>query len=76
MRGFFMNLAEAKTNTNITITSLSGSCINLRNLGFCEKLNIIKLQNGKNIICILCGAKIALSENLAQHVIVEEDRLD
>lgn len=71
-----MNLTEVKTNANVTITSLSGSCSNLRDLGFCEKLNITKLQNGKNIICILCGAKIALSKNLAQHVIVEEDYLD
>jgi Fe2+ transport system protein FeoA len=66
-----MNLAGAKTNTKVTITSLSGSCSNLRDLGFCEKLNITKLQNGKNIICVLCGAKIALSKDLAQGIEVE-----
>ena len=76
MRGFFMNLNEVKINSSTTITSLSGSCNSLRDLGFCERLNVVKLQEGKNIICMLCGAKIALSKNLAQCIIVEESHLD
>lgn len=76
MRGFFMNLSEAKINSSVTITSLSGSCKNLRDLGFCEKLNITKLQEGRNIVCMLCGSRIALSKDLAQYIIVEEELLD
>ena len=71
-----MNLNEAKINSRTTITSLSGSCNSLRDLGFCERLNVVKLQEGKNIICMLCGAKTAISKDLAQHVIVEDQTLD
>lgn len=71
-----MNLSDIKTNNQVIITTLSGSCKSLRDLGFCEKLNITKLQGGKNIVCILCGTKIAISRELAQHVIVEDELLD
>jgi hypothetical protein len=71
-----MNLNDVKNNDRVTITSLSGSCISLRDLGFCEKLNVTKLLGGKNIVCLVCGAKIAISKDLAQHVIVEDQTLD
>ena len=71
-----MNLNDVNDNDRVIITSLSGSCNNLRDLGFCEKLNVTKLQGGKNIICMLCGAKIAISKDLAQRVIVEDQAID
>ena len=71
-----MNLNDIKNNDRVTISSLSGSCSSLRDLGFCEKLNVTKLLSGKNIVCLVCGAKIAISKDLAQHVIVEDQTLD
>lgn len=71
-----MNLNDVRSNNKVTIISLSGGCNSLRDMGFCEKLNIIKLQGGKNIICMLCGAKIAISKDLAKHIIVEDQALD
>ena len=71
-----MNLNQAAINNTVTIIALSGNCDRLREWGFCENLNITKLQCGKNIICNLCGAKVALSCDLAQNVIVEKTILN
>ncbi len=71
-----MNLQDINVNHNATITCLSGNCDNLRDLGFCEKLKITKLQQGRNIVCMLCGTKVAISNDLAQKIIVEEDSID
>lgn len=71
-----MNLNQADINSIVTIISLSGNCEKLREWGFCENLNITKLQCGKNIICNLCGAKVAISCDLAQNVIVEKNHLE
>ncbi len=75
-RGFFMNLNDIENNNQVVITTLSGYCNSLRDLGFCEKIKVTKLQGGRNIICVLCGAKVAISKDLAQHVIVEDQPLD
>ena len=71
-----MNLNEVKINIPCTIVALSGECENLRDWGFCENLDVMKLQCGKNIICKLCGAKVALCDKLAQNIIVEEKHLE
>lgn len=71
-----MNLQDLDINHNVVITCLSGNCDRLRDLGFCEKLKITKLQQGRNIICMLCGTKVAISKDLAQNIIVQEDSLD
>lgn len=71
-----MNLEDININHSVIISCLSGSCDSLRDLGFCEKLKITKLQQGKNIVCMLCGTKVAISKDLAQKVIVQEDCID
>jgi Fe2+ transport system protein FeoA len=71
-----MNLNDTSSNKKVTVVCLSGSCNNLRDLGFCERINVTKLLAGRNIVCLLCGAKVAISRDLAQCVIVEEDPLD
>jgi len=43
----------------------------LREIGFCED-NIIKLLTShNNIICLVCNTRLALSEQLAQSILVE-----
>ena len=71
-----MTLNNVENNNCVTIASLVGGYSALRDLGFCEKLKITKLHGGKNIICILCGAKIAISKDLAEYVIVENKPID
>lgn len=67
-----MNLCNAKINNQTVIIALSGNCDALRSYGFCEKIKITKLKDGRNIVCTFCGSKVAISKNLAQCVIVEE----
>ena len=43
----------------------------LREIGFCED-QVIKLLTGAgNIICMVCNSRVALSEQLAQSILVE-----
>lgn len=45
-------------------------CKQLREMGFCEKLKVTKLSNGRNIICVTCGTKLVLNRKLADQVLV------
>ncbi len=47
-----------------------GGCKQLREMGFCEKLKVTKLSNGRNIICVTCGTKLVLDRKLADQVLV------
>ena len=43
----------------------------LREIGFCEDRIIRLLTSHNNIICVVCNARLALSEQLAQAILVE-----
>jgi ferrous iron transport protein A len=43
-------------------------CDRLRDLGFCESLKVRKLANGRNLICTVCGTRLAISRELAEEV--------
>src|SRR5215471_14110020 len=43
----------------------------LREIGFCEDRVIKLLTSHSNIICLVCNARLALSEQLAQSILVE-----
>lgn len=47
-----------------------GECKQLREMGFCERLKVTKLSNGRNIICVTCGTKLVLNRKLADQVLV------
>ncbi len=67
-----LTLDSADLNREFRIHSLKGpACERLRDLGFCEKMQLKKLSNGRNLICTVCGAKMAISRELAKQVIVE-----
>jgi ferrous iron transport protein A len=40
-------------------------------MGFCESAVIERLAGQKTLLCQLCGARIALSQNAAAHIVVE-----
>jgi len=57
----------------LRICKLQGNgCRRLREIGFCEEMKICKLSNGRNMICSMCGTRLALSKKLAAQVFVED----
>lgn len=65
------SLAKARVGCDFHIRCLEGpACEQLRTLGFCETMQIRKLANGRNMICSVCGTRMALSRALADQVMV------
>lgn len=48
-----------------------GTCLRLREMGFCENVEISKLSDGCPMICRVCGVRVALSRQLASSILVE-----
>ena len=66
-----VTLNQARVGCDMRIQVLSGpSCDRLRDLGFCEQLQVRKLANGRNLICSVCGTRLAISRELADQVFV------
>lgn len=66
-----MTLNQVKVGCDVLIRVLSGpGCDRLRDLGFCEELKLRKLTSGRNMICSICGTRMAISKELAEQVIV------
>jgi ferrous iron transport protein A len=64
-------LNEVGVNCDVRISSLKGpACDRLRDLGFCEQMQLRKISNGRNLVCTICGAKMAISRELAEQVLV------
>lgn len=62
-------LAQATVGCDFHIKVLDGpGCDQLRKLGFCETMQVRKLANGRNLICSVCGTRMALSRDLADQV--------
>jgi ferrous iron transport protein A len=65
------SLSQAKVGCDFRIRFLNGpACEQLRQLGFCESLQVRKLADGRNLICSVCGTRLALSRELASQVMV------
>lgn len=45
-------------------------CQRLREMGFCESAQVIKLSSGKNLICQVCGVRLALSRDLGNCILL------
>jgi ferrous iron transport protein A len=66
-----MTLNQVKVGSDVQIRVLSGpGCDRLRDLGFCEQLQLRKLTSGRNMICSICGTRMAISRELAEQVLV------
>jgi len=67
-----MTLSQVGVGCDVRIRLLQGpSCERLRDLGFCEELRIRKLSSGPNLVCAICGTRMAISRELADQVYVE-----
>lgn len=63
------SLTQAQVGCDFQIRRLDGpGCEQLRRLGFCESIQVRKLANGRNLICSVCGTRVALSSDLADQV--------
>lgn len=70
-----MTLNQAEVGCDMQIRLLSGpACERLRDLGFCEQLQVRKLAGGRNLICSICGTRMAISRELAEQVLVSPIR--
>lgn len=66
-----LTLNQAGVGCDLRIRCLEGpGCERLRALGFCEQLRIRKLSGGRNLLCAVCGTRVALSRELAEQVLV------
>ena len=66
-----VSLSQARTGGEFQIRLLAGpDCERLRSMGFCEQMRIRKLMHGRNLLCTVCGARMALSRELAENVMV------
>jgi ferrous iron transport protein A len=70
------SLSEAAVGSDLRIRALEGSensCAQLRRLGFCESIRVRKLGEGRNLVCSVCGTRMALSRKLADQVLVSQE---
>lgn len=66
-----MTLNQVAVGCDVMIRFLSGpGCERLRDMGFCEELQLRKLAGGRNLICAVCGTRMAISRELADQVMV------
>ena len=66
-----MTLNQVGVGCDVQIRILSGpGCDRLRDMGFCEQLQVRKLSGGRNLICSVCGTRMAISRDLAEQVYV------
>jgi ferrous iron transport protein A len=66
-----MTLNQVAVGCDVTISMLSGpGCERLRDLGFCEQMRVRKLAGGRNLLCSVCGTRLAISRELAEQVLV------
>lgn len=64
-----LNLSQAAVGCDFQVTQLEGpGCKQLRDIGFCEEMRVRKISNGRNLLCTVCGTKLALSQDLASQV--------
>lgn len=64
-----MTLNQVGVGCDVMIRVLSGpGCERLRDLGFCEQMRLRKLSNGRNLLCSVCGTRMAISRELADQV--------
>jgi ferrous iron transport protein A len=67
-----ISLGQAQVGCEFHIRFLNGpACERLRQMGFCESMRVKKITDGRNLLCTVCGTKMALSRELAQQIMVE-----
>lgn len=64
-----LTLSQAAIGCEFQIRQVAGpACRQLRDIGFCEQMRVKKLTNGRNMLCTVCGTRLALSKDLADQI--------
>ena len=64
-----LTLSQAATGCDFQIKQVDGeACQQLREIGFCEQMRVKKITNGRNMLCTVCGTRLALSKDLADQI--------
>ena len=75
MENPLISLNDAPTGKNLEIKEIKGkSCQKLREMGFCEGLELQKMTDDKCILCTICGTKFAISKELGCDVMINENQ--
>lgn len=67
-------LSHVKAGTVVCIKELAASPemrVRLREMGFCEQQRIKLLSRHSNIICQVCNARLGISKQLAETILVQ-----
>ena len=67
-------LSDVPTGENVRIECLRGEagvCQRLREMGFCESSVVVKLAQSGSLICKVCDAKVIISKELGENIIVK-----
>jgi ferrous iron transport protein A len=71
---FVCPLSRVVAGTAVRIRRLDGPpevSLRLRELGFCEQQRIKLLSRHPNLICLVCNARLGISPELADKILVE-----
>lgn len=64
-----LSLDQAAVGCSFQVKALEGpACRQLREIGFCEEMRVRKISHGHNMVCSVCGTRLALSRDLARQV--------
>jgi Fe2+ transport system protein FeoA len=58
----------------VILQAKPAQCQRLREMGFCESAEIVKLSQGAALVCQVCGTRLALSRELAKDILIEPVR--
>lgn len=74
LQPFLCPLSHVHTGMAVRIKQLSAPpevTHRLREMGFCEEQKIKLLSRQSNLICLVCNARLGISERLADKILVE-----
>lgn len=64
-----LTLSQAAVGCDFQIRRVDGpECRQLREIGFCEEMRVRKITNGRNMLCTVCGTRLAVSRHLADQI--------
>ena len=69
-----IDLTQVVAGKQVRVSRLDcapGTCQRLREMGFCENALVRKIRGGADLVCWVCGARVALSARLARQILVE-----
>ena len=69
-----MKLSDLPDGASARVAGLqgdSGFCARLREMGFCESAEVVKISGVRTFICQVCGTRVGLNERTANLILVD-----